>query len=451
MALSTTEFEINSVNFTSERLVRPGIELKQVVTDIDIYEDLRKPYLTADLVLLDDSNFISGADIIGGEKITISLTSSRSRSRTITKTFYIHKITTQNRLNEHSQVVVLHLVEDCYYISSLYNINRFYEGKGSEIVEKVVNEFLDKELVYDNNETQKLKLIVPNLNPLETGEWIKNNITTDDGYPYYFYSTFVGNKLALKDLKTLLTEQPINFSGTGHQHFVWNSMNHGSMNPAIERKIIKNYKIVPGDDLNELIDNGLIGSKFSYLNTSLEPLKDKITFDYDIIKDLLKPALGSVLNGNNKNPGYSPKFKHNGKPFHEIQSRHITLMGGSNPYRVTKLPDDKEEMPQFPLTLGEGYDEATYKQYVTSICADNLILKSPINITVNGYDFIDGDKHSTIGNQIICKFLKSDPSDNNINKPDKKLSGDYLIYRARHIIKRQAYDISLNMVKMGNQ
>ena len=442
-----TEFTIDSVLFISER--SEDIELKRVVTDIDIYEDLRKPYLTADIVLLDDSNFINGADILGGEKIEITIISNKDKSVPIKKTFYIHKITHQNRVNEHSQVIVIHLVEDCYYIASLYNINRFYEGKGSEIIGKITKEFLGKELAFDNNETQKLKLIVPNLNPLEAGEWIKNNLTTVDGYPYYFYSTFVGKKLALKDLKTLLTDTPLNMSSTGHEAYVWNSLNDRSINLDVSRKLINNYKIIPGEDLNELIDNGLIGSKFTYVNTALDK-KDKITFDYDIVEDLLKPSLGDVFD-KNPNPQYTPAFKHNGKPFNEIQSRHITLMGGSNPYRITKLPDNEEEIPQYPLTIGEAYDKATYKQFVTSISVDNLILKSPINITVNGYNFIDGNKHSTIGNQLHCIFNKSNPGPERSQERDQKLSGFYLIYRARHLIKRQSYDISMNMVKMGNQ
>jgi len=447
MTIATTEFEIQSVNFTSERIKPRGIELRGIVTDIDIYEDLRKPYITANIVLLDDSSFISGVNILGGEKIDIAIKSSKDRSRVIKKSFYIHKITNQKRVNENSQVVVLHLVEDCYYIACLANINRFYEGKGSEIIEKITKEFLGKELVKDTNETQKLKLIVPNLNPLQAGEWIKNNLTTDEGYPYYFYSTFVGDKLVLKDLKTLLTENSINSSKD--LHYIWSQMNHGSMNPSIARKIIKQFKIVPGEDLNKLIANGLIGSKFSYINTALDK-KDKITFDYDVVKDLLKPALGTVFNGNNKNPNYSPEYKHDNKPFNEIQSRHIALMGGSNPYRVTSLPDDEKEIPQYPLTIGEAYDEATYKQYVTSVSVDNLMLKSPIEIAVNGYDFIDGNKHSTIGNQLTCKFKKSNLGEN-AEQEDSKLSGDYLIYRARHLITTETYNISMKMAKMGNQ
>ena len=452
------EFKINSVLLQSDQM-SDDIELNPVVTDIDIYEDIRKPYLTADIVFLDNSNIIDGAMIIGGEKITINIEKNTGNSSPIIKTFYVHRITQQNRTGINAQVIALHLVEECFYISNLYNINRFYEGKGSEIIKKIVNEFLEKQLVYgpsepssrrvggiQTSETQQYKLIVPNLNPLQAAMWIKNKLTTIDGWPFYLYSTFVSDNLVLKDLQTLMTDKILN----PNQSFVWSHMNITPPEPHIARKTILNYKNVPSEDLIKLISEGFIGSKFSYINTALDT-KDKVTFDYDIVEDFLKPAIeDGTLSKNQPNPSFSPEFKHNNKSFNKIQSRHIALMGGSNPYRVTNLPEDAEEMPQYPLALGEAYDEGTYKQFVNSYAARQLLVKSPINMTVNGFDFIDGDKHSTIGNQLRCVFKKSDPS-SNFDEDDKKLSGDYLIYRARHLIKRDAYHISMNMVKMGNR
>ena len=67
-------------------------------------------------------------------------------------------------------------------------------------------------------------------------------------------------------------------------------------------------------------------------------------------------------------------------------------------------------------------------------------------------DFIDGNKHSTIGNQLRCRFQHSNPEIpiGNRSDWDTKLSGDYLIYRTRHIIKRERYDMAHTMVKLGS-
>ena len=105
MPSKKTEFSIDSVLFSSPRIREP-IELRLNVTDIDVYEDLDKPYLTANIVFVDSNNFIENADILGGENITIAISSMRSQSARIVKNFYINKITHQERVNDNTQVVV---------------------------------------------------------------------------------------------------------------------------------------------------------------------------------------------------------------------------------------------------------------------------------------------------------------------------------------------------------
>jgi len=45
----------------------PFIELSMMVTDIDIFEHIDKPYLTAVLGLADIADIVSSSDISGGE------------------------------------------------------------------------------------------------------------------------------------------------------------------------------------------------------------------------------------------------------------------------------------------------------------------------------------------------------------------------------------------------
>ena len=85
---------------------------------------------------------------------------------------------------------------------------------------------------------------------------------------------------------------------------------------------------------------------------------------------------------------------------------------------------------------------------------DALVKKNPITINLNGIEFINGDQHCTIGNSIHVQFQKSDDQRSRGEKTreplDRKLSGKYLIYRARHILKREKYDMSFTMAKLTN-
>ena len=449
MPSKKTEFSIDSVLFSSPRIREP-IELRLNVTDIDVYEDLDKPYLTANIVFVDSNNFIENADILGGENITIAISSMRSQSARIVKNFYINKITHQERVNDNTQVVVLHLIEDCAYISNLINVNRYYEGTGSQIIEKICGEFLGRQFTSSNSDLQLYKLIVPNLDPLQTCKWIANNLTTVEGFPYYLYSTFVGNKIVLRDLIHLITSAPLNTSSM----YQWSQSAVQSREEDVQRRTIHSFKIGKNsEDLFSIIRKGLIGGKYSYLNIAADNEETEVEFPFDVVEDVLRPAIGTgVIPGNQNNVGYSPRFQLGSSSFNQIPSRHITHLGGTNPYRITKLPDDPEELPQFPLALGEAYDEAFYKLFVIRRAMDNLLKKSAITINVNGIDFIDGDKHSTIGNQLRCRFQHSNPEIpfSSRNEWDTKLSGDYLIYRTRHVIKRERYDMAHTMVKIGS-
>ena len=113
-------------------------------------------------------------------------------------------------------------------------------------------------------------------------------------------------------------------------------------------------KIIISNHLNLLINQPCV----SDVNT-------KTSFDFDIVKDVLEPSIKyGIFPRHQNNPSFTPEYKHDNKSYNNYQSRHIVPLGGSNPYRVTHLPDDPDEMPQYPLTISEAYDEANYKQFV---------------------------------------------------------------------------------------
>ena len=82
MKKTTPEFILESVVLDSERLNIP-VELNKVTSEIDIYEHLDKPYLTAVLTFIDNARVFEKADLLGGEKISITVKSTRKNSKAI--------------------------------------------------------------------------------------------------------------------------------------------------------------------------------------------------------------------------------------------------------------------------------------------------------------------------------------------------------------------------------
>lgn len=434
----TSDFEFESIIFNSP-LIENLVELRDSVSVIEIKEDIRYPFITADITLRDEQGFVSGVNITGGETITILIRSTRPDSTSISKRFYISKIRLTSKTGDSSETYIFELVEDILYESNLQNINRSYTGKCDEIISKIGINYLDKEVFKNVSAKQFVKLIVPNMTPLEAMLWIAGKSTTNDGYPFYLFSTLVNSKLNFMDLGTMINQSVIN-SDIPYRY--WQSATNSEY-IDIQRRVIRGFEQTNTEDLYSLIRRGLVGSSYEFIDT----LKNKRnSFHFDLFKDVLLPLVEkNVLPSNQNNVMYGPNFKLNDKPFNEYSSRSITRIGGSSAFKVS----DTEEN----LGLREQNSIAEYKHEVISRAMNDLLVKAPVTIVVNGLDFLDGDQHYTIGNNIRVEFLNSDPNLAAVeDKLDKRLSGNYLMYGAHHMFRRETnkYDLKLSCVKLAN-
>ena len=65
-----SEFIINKADITSDRL-SIITDIRDVITDIALYEHIEKPYVTARISFVDEANLVQGIDFQGGEKLTL--------------------------------------------------------------------------------------------------------------------------------------------------------------------------------------------------------------------------------------------------------------------------------------------------------------------------------------------------------------------------------------------
>ena len=75
--------------------------------------------------------------------------------------------------------------------------------------------------------------------------------------------------------------------------------------------------------------------------------------------------------------------------------------------------------------------------------------KSPLIFSATGLHFMDGLHNNTLGRKINLEFLPTDQFDIPEQK-DRKFSGEYLIIRAQHVIKRERYDITFTGARFSN-
>ncbi len=438
MADNSKTYKIESVLLQSERL-NVDVELREVVQDVEIFEHMQKPYLTGFIFLVDNENMFQNADVLGGERITVAVKSLRDDTEVVKKNFYISKVLNTEKINDNIQTVAIHLVEDINFISNALNVNRYYSGKPSKILQDIASEFLDKELIGTQTDKQKLSLIVPNLNPIEAMQWICSRSTNRDGYPFYLYSTFVGDALQFNDLGSMLQNPVINADVT----YKYSSKATKSDDPDVKRRTIFSHEFLGAtENLYKVIQKGIIGSKYEYVDSINEKHQ---SFKFDIMKDFLLPALDTgAIQSNQPNFSFSDEYKIKGKSFNQLDSKTITQVGGSGAYREV-------DTGAYPLSYRETTDRAEYKLEIISRAMDNMIKKNPLSMLTDGIDFLDGDKHVTVGNNLRVEFEASKPDrDGGEKSIDVKKSGDYLIFASRHMFKKERYDVALTCIKLGN-
>jgi hypothetical protein len=431
-------YEFVSVLFESERT---GVtaEFRNLVTDLDVYEHMDKPYLTAQMLMLDNEDILDEADILGGERITISIQSQREDTEPFTMKFYILKVLNTEKVNDNVQTIALSLIEDIGYISNLQNVNQYFNGNVTQIVKDIATSYLEKEVVGDDAK-QNVHLIVPNLSPLEAIKWITNRATDERGYPFYTYSTMVKDKLYMKCLGDLLAE-PVMNTDVPYRN---STLAAQATNADVRRRTILSHKFNGEmENLFDVIRRGVIGARYNYLNTLYSSGSED--FHFDIVQDLFRQLIDDgVLQQNQPNYEFSEKYEYDGQSFNEFDSRTITQIRSSGAYRTSEGDD-------YNLSYGECREPSDYKLEIIARAMNIMMKRHSMTMVVDGLDFIDGDMHKTIGNSLRVEFGTSnpdrDPADRTI---DAKKSGDYLIYSSRHMFKKEKYEVVLTCMKIGN-
>ena len=431
-----TEYSIESAVISNARLDDGVlIDIRNNITTFEIYEHINKPYITAKFFFLDHNNILQSFDFSGGEKLSIVLQHSEEKTSgfQIEKDFLIDRIESIVKTDERTESVIIHCIEYHAFESSAQNISRSYNGSPSSIIEKILLEYLDKELaVVGEDSRNNLKVIIPNLHPIEASMWLKNKVTTSDGMPFYLFSSLALNNLVLKDLGTMLTQTPIN---TGMPFIYAPSM---SVNVEEQPKFytIDDYNVSGTEDLYSLIRNGLVGANYQFYDTSTG-LPTPVKFDVDEVFKRLSQE--NKLGGNNSRYVYGSSYEVKDKKLSSFDSKVISQISSSGAFKsTTSFKSYNDEV-----------SEGDHRKKIISLSLENFLAKSPIEINVKAREFITGDENYTIGKTVRIVFLDNNEEDQSILNLDTKKSGDYIICAAKHTFGFSSASTQLLCGKLG--
>ena len=453
VANSPNDIQIVSVLVESERL-DTAFEIALNVVEINIYEHIDLPVVTASILIADSSNIFELVNFQGAERITIKLKLyGDPRAVEVEKVFVTNKIENSVPINDMGETILISLIEDHGYLDKMSVISKAYSGKPEKIIETILKDRLDKDVStpktlgenpnWTGSIQAPMKIVIPNWNALRAVRWLKDRAHTRDGLPLFVYSTLFDDKIVVTDLESIMNPEKII---NKDQKYVYSqAYNRQSSTKSVEEQSynIQQY-VISGDYENtlKLGEAGGISSNYSFIDlNSSEP---ESTTNVDVrIDDIFENMVNkNIISQTQSGKSYDDEFVIGNKKLLEYSPSVITQIVSGGTY---------DEFSNYYEDF--GLDQHRLKGVSNSV-RQNLV-KSPINISVPGWNFLGRDTHKTIGNQIDLFFLKNDP---NITEQasittaeDKKKSGVYVIYAARHTITRERYDITMTCTKIGNK
>lgn len=436
-----TIFKFDILEITASWDPEVKIDMKTVVSDLDIFEHLDKPWMTGLLAFEDTSDIMSGIGLGANDRVEVKISRTEDPIGVFCHKFFrIDKIVEKinQGLNENTQVVVLHLVEEIWYESNALNVNQAFEGKPGQIIKSISDSFLTNRFVVDYNTTvQDMKVIVPNMTPLDAISWIKNRATTEKGYPLFVYSAMPkagpDDFFWVMDLEYMLKLEPWT-EDAPFNNFASSQTSRGRS----QRRTIKAYEHKSSEDLTPLMKQGLIGATHQFIDVT-DMKVERVPYNHEKdINDILtergmkgRPVLPSYYSVHDQKLTEMASEKRS-----PVGNRVITTIGGTEAYEGIQTIDERDKV-------------SSYKNKPLSAAFKTLLSYDTLVAVVDGYDFTIPQHLNTIGRVMSFLFTSTKTDPETLREQfDKQKTGNYLIYAAKHSFKSEGYDVTLTAVKL---
>ena len=186
--------------------------------EMNIYENIFSPFLTANFVLGDSHNIPYKLPIVGEETIDIDIvltgydgTADEEKHSIKPPRFHVNSLTDRFFSKPKSQTFTLSCVSENCMNNQHSKVSKSYNGKTiSDIVDDIYfNYIFDGKRALLTEATDRVEnIIIPNLRPLQAIVWLANRSTSEDtnGVNYLFYETM--DECHFISLDTLIGTEP---------------------------------------------------------------------------------------------------------------------------------------------------------------------------------------------------------------------------------------------------
>ena len=439
---SPTDYGLDSLIYmpNGEPDADDNVSLGRTVFQVDIYEHIERPYLSGQVILRDDVRiYDTHFNVKGTERLQLTFSNPQA-DNPIVKRFVLRKVASSQKTDETTEVLVLSIIEEVYFLDTVSRFSKAFRGTPDEIIKNMLLEGLNKEMIVPEElpHQEAMRVVVPYWTPIQSAQWVARRATTEFGFPYYLYATLFDKDITLKSMEEMFKNE--HWNELRFQYSQAANSQETSLTAAANLYNIMDFKQSNNEDSLLMLDKGAIGASYSVLDATT---------------------------------GVTESFRFNAEEFFRDIVLENDLLG-ENTKLMTGLLDDDSTFGEDNFKLsekdGQTYDRVVmantyndvnnyynekntggYNLDATAKALRNIVGKSSATIRVGGAIFMAGEKNRTIGTKIDLYFPNNNP-DGIIDgeTKDLKRSGEYVIHYCKHTFSDERHIIDATILKLGN-
>ena len=426
------------------------VDVKEIMTEMNIYESIYKNAVTGSIVLTDTTNLIARMSIQGLERLSFHLktpgvTSGRGdvvdASEKTGEPFHIYKISDRKQLSQTVASYTLHFASREFMRNMRTKVSQAYNGKYDRAVIDIMKdpEYLDsrKKLHYEATGNAN-NIVIPNLSPFDAINMIaRRSISSKSrGVGYYFYETTSGYHF--RSWQSMITNQG-NFPRAHRQDFYYQPqrMNDHSLSgkqDKLERgfQSVLSYSFV--NNFHDVVANTVLGT-YGHKVISYNMFdKNYDVSNYNFHNEYTKTSHTDTVgvNGNNKYPIMdTPVDYDNAKNLSDYKESRVSLQ------TTSRFLHDKD-VGRYGLDALQDGDKTGEEVSQGNQVTQGTVLK----LTVRGQSYLEP------GNLIRFNLKDVNGANaKNADPTDPRFSGNYIITKIKHVVHLDDYKMILECAK----
>lgn len=207
------EIVIKSLNIINAKQTNK-LDISLMFMEIELYEDIFNNSMSGNITMLDNFNLISGLPINGEELLELEFYSNAfdSKINTISKIFYIYKVSKRLVTNQKKNAYVLHFTTQESLTDSVTKISKAYSGYGHDIVQTIYTEnfkeYSATPLIVEKS-SNNFKFVSNYWSPFKCMNYAASRSTDTTAYKvptFLFYES--SKSFNFKSLNSLYTQAP---------------------------------------------------------------------------------------------------------------------------------------------------------------------------------------------------------------------------------------------------